>query len=443
MRATALLRDPIVRRASGFVLPLLLLGASGSSAQVAEPEIYDVEGIRVVHAHAPGGEVVAARLYLLGGARQLTPETAGIEWLILLASERGTVGFPGDSLRRAEARTGSRFFTSVGADWSVIGFSGLDDELELSWRLLADRVARPTLDPATIEIVRNQALTSLRAANDDPDAIVQRVAEGIAYEAHPYAVDVEGTEASLAALGTDDLKAYHAAHFVRSRMLLAIVGPVERPVVEALVRGTLGALPLGSYAWAPPPLWSKQEARVMVEARPLPTNYISGYFGGPSAADPDYPAFQVAVTVLSGYVGSEIRQQGLSYSAGASVVERAASGGAIFVSTVNPRASLEVINDAIELFREGTIPRSVLRGFAEDSMLDYYLSNQTSAQQAAFMASSLLLKGRPQTVVEWVSDLRAIAGGDIRRIFRDYIQNIQYAYVGSEMAVPREEMLKW
>ena len=435
------------RRRVGRMLAALLLvfslGASAVAAQVGEPDVYTVEGVRVVHLNAPSREVAAVRLYLLGGARQLTPETAGVERLILGASARGTVGFPGDSLRRAQARTGSRFFTSVGPDWSVIGFAGLAEELESSWTILADRVARPALDPAEVEIVRNQALTSVRSGVDDPDVMVGRVAEGIAYESHPYAVDVDGTEASLSSLTVNDLRAYHAGQFVRSRMLLSIVGPVDRAAVERLVREGLGGLPLGSYAWTPPPLWSKPEARVTVTARPLPTNYIRGYFGGPAAADPDYTAFQVAVAVLSGYVSSEIRQRGLSYAAGASLIERAASGGAIHISTVNPAASLEVINDAIELFREGTIPRSLLRDYAESSTLDYYLSNQTSAQQAEFLASSLLLRGRPQSVVEWVADLRSIAGNDIRRVFRSYIQHIQYAYLGSEMAVPREEMLKW
>lgn len=428
--------------ALGAALLGFSLGTAGVAGQVGEPQVYEVDGVRVAHLEAEGREVAAIRLYLLGGARQLTPETAGVERLLLAASGRGTVGFPGDSLRRAQARTGSRFFTSVGPDWSVIGFTGLVEELESSWAILADRVGRPSLEDSQVEIVRNQALTSVRAGADDPDEMVRRIGERMAYESHPYEVDVLGTEASLTTLTPEDLRAYHGAQFVRSRMLLSIVGPVDRETVEEMVRDGLGGLPLGAYAWVPPPLWSKREARVMAEARSLPTNYIRGYFAGPATTDSDYPAFQVAVTVLSGYVSSEIRERGLSYAAGASLIERAATGGFVHVSTVNPGASLDVINDAVELFSEGTIPRSLLRDYAEGSALEYYLSNQTSAQQADFLASSLLLRGRPQSVVGWVEDLRGVSGNDIRSVFRNYIRNIQYAYLGSEMAVPREEMLK-
>jgi zinc protease len=439
-------RVAAARRVAGRAFRAALVGASvlavDLAGQVGEPQVYEVESVRVVHLDARSREVAAVRLYLLGGARQLSPETAGVERLILAASARGTVGFPGDSLRMAQARTGSRFFTSTGADWSVIGFTGLAEELESSWAILADRVTRPSLDVTSVDIVRNQALTSVRAGADDPDAMVRRIAERIAFENHPYEVDPLGTEASLTALTVEDLKAYHTTHFARSRMLLSLVGPVDRQTVERLVREGLGMLPLGSYAWSPPPLWRQAAARVSVEDRSLPTNYVRGYFAGPAPSDRDYAAFQVAVTILSGYVSSEIRRRGLSYAAGASLIERAASGGFVHVSTVNPGASLEVINDAIELFSENTIQRSVFRNYAEDSTLDYYLSNQTSAQQAEFLASSLLLRGRPQSVVEWVEDLRSVSGTDVRRVFRNYIRNIQYAYLGSEMAAPRKEMLE-
>ena len=66
---------------------------------------FDVDGVRVIHRRTTTGLVVA-NLYLLGGVRLVTPATAGIEPMLLEVTERGTVGFPGDSLRRAMARTG-------------------------------------------------------------------------------------------------------------------------------------------------------------------------------------------------------------------------------------------------------------------------------------------------------------------------------------------------
>jgi len=47
----------------------LTAGASAVSAQVPPPEVYEVEGVRVVQSVQPERELVAARLYLLGGSR--------------------------------------------------------------------------------------------------------------------------------------------------------------------------------------------------------------------------------------------------------------------------------------------------------------------------------------------------------------------------------------
>ena len=429
------------------VVALALVGAldgmGGLAGQVSQPVVYDVEGVRVVQMAIPGRAVMAAHLYLLGGARQLTPATSGIESLILNASEYGTDGFPGETVRKEQVSTGARFFVRTTADWSVIGFTGLVEDFDRSWAVLADRVMRPSLDSASLEIIRNQALTSVRARTDDPDDAVRMLAERLAFEGHPYVVDVDGTEESLGRITVDDLRAYHDEHFVRSRMLLSVVGAVDRPAVESAIRSTLGTLPVGSYTWQLPPSWAKETPGLSVEARSLPTNYILGYFGGPTSAHEHYPAFQVAVRILAGSVSDEIRARGLSYAAGAQMVDRAAAGGGVYVSTVDPAESMRIVNDAISMFRASTIPRYQLRRYATRSSLQYYLSNQTSSQQAEFLASSVLFRGSPQSVADWVQDFRGVAGNEVRRMFNIYIRNIQYAFLGRPNLVPRARMLRY
>ena len=418
------------------------VATQGVAGQESQPVVYEADNVRVVQLTATGGDLVAAHLYLLGGAQQLTSGTAGIERLILLASRRGTEGFPGDAVVEAQVSTGSRFFVRTTPDWSVLGFTGLAEEFDRSWAVLADRVMRPSLDPAEVEIVRNQALVSVRAANDDPDGRVQLLAERLAFAGHAYSVDTFGTEETLSGLTSDHLRAYHDDQFVRSRMLLSVVGSVDRSVVESAIRSTLASLPLGSYSWTLPPRWAGFAPDIVVEERALPTNYILGYFGGPTTAGEDYPAFQVAVIALSGFISSRVRERGLSYAGGARFVDRAAAGGGIYVSTVDPEESLKIVNEGITSFSEGTIPRYLLRDYAESTALDYYLSNQTHSQQADFLAESLLLRGQLTTVRSWVEALRGVSGNQIRQIFRRYIRNIQYAFLGSPRAVPREQMLR-
>jgi hypothetical protein len=96
------------------VLAIALLAGSASAqarrggAPPAGPDTgtiaYDVDGIRVIQRHTGTGDIVVANLYLLGGVRQVTAANAGIELLLLEASERGTRTYSRDRLRRSMAQ---------------------------------------------------------------------------------------------------------------------------------------------------------------------------------------------------------------------------------------------------------------------------------------------------------------------------------------------------
>lgn len=425
----------------------VLLGAGGRDAPGvasggAAATVFDVDGIRVLHAPVQHNDVVAVNLYLLGGARQVTETTAGIEPLLLHASERGTERFPGTSVLEAQVRTGSRVFVAPGPDWTTFGFGGLAEEFEATWEVFADRILHPTLETDAVEVARNRMLTAARARGDDPDALVARLAASLAFAGHAYGVPTAGTESSLAALTVEDLRRYHAEQMVKSRMLLVVVGDVSRERIENAVRGTLATLPAGAYEWTMPERWTASDARVAVRQHAIATNYILGYFGGPRASDRRHPAFEVAVEVLSYFIHSAIREEGFSYAANAYVLDRAASGGAIYVTTTRPEETIEIVNQAIDLLQEGVFRRSDLRARGENQVMNYYLANETNGEQASFLGRTYLYRGVTQSSEEFVEFLRGIDPADVRRVARDYFGNIQYAFVGDTLRVPRAEMEK-
>jgi zinc protease len=77
---------------------------------------FEVSGIPVILRRVTANNVVAANLYLLGGTRQLTPATQGIENFLLEATEHGTAKYPRDVLRGKMALLGSTI--AVGPGWT-------------------------------------------------------------------------------------------------------------------------------------------------------------------------------------------------------------------------------------------------------------------------------------------------------------------------------------
>jgi zinc protease len=421
---------------------------AAAAAAVAAPAVlapdtavttkFEVAGIPVILRRNPANEVVVANLYLLGGARQLTPQTAGIETLLLAASERGTRRFPGSTLRQRTARLGSTIGIEANEDWSVIGLHAIRSTFDSTWALLADRVVAPTLESNDVEIVRAQMLTGVRERRTDPDNAVTELADSVLFGQHPYAVPTTGTEASLSALTVAQLRQYHAQQVVTSRMLLVVVGNVDRPQIERLVRATLGTLPRGAYRWTSPPALPEGGRAVAFDNRMLPTNYLLGYVPGPAATSPDYTALRVATAVLSGRLFTEVRsRRNLSYAVESPFLERSHAVGGLYVTTVDPNAVLRIMRDELTALQSDQVEAAGLKRLEQQFITEYYLKNETNADQANVLARAELYQGDYRATDRFMEELRRVTPADVERVAKTYLSNFRFAFVGDTTKVDR------
>ena len=217
------LRRQQERRAMIVTLCVLLLAAAQAPAHQTPDTVtlaYDASGVQVIQRVNRATDVVAVRLYLLGGTRQLTPATAGIETLLLEASAHGTTAYPGDEATRAMARTGSEVVLEPGADWTVFGFVGLAGEFTPS----CDRFCRPAHTSDTVGRCGPAgagATARRRAGHATPipttDSRCWRIRR--ASRATPTPSTPRARTDSLRRLTATDLKAYLHDQMVRSRLL--------------------------------------------------------------------------------------------------------------------------------------------------------------------------------------------------------------------------------
>jgi zinc protease len=407
-------------------------------------EQFEVAGIPVILRRVPANNVVAANLYLLGGTRQLTPETQGIELLLLEASERGTAKYPKEALRRRMAQLGSAIGVSPGLDWTAIGLRSTVAGFDSTWAILADRLVAPRLDPAEVAQVQEVLVTAVRQRRDSPDALLEHLADSIAFVGHPYALDPVGTEASLAALTVDALKRYHAEQVVTSRMLLVVVGNVSRARVERLVRTTLGRLPRGGHAWSLPEPPAALPGAYVIEARTLPTNYLQGWFHGPRADTREYTALRLACAILSGRLFTEVRsRRNLSYSVNAPFEERAFATGGLYVTTTQPDDVLLVMQQQLAALKDGRITDEGLERLVQQFIVTYFLDNETNADQANMLARAALYRGDFRAAARFVDELRSITPTEIRDAARRYMKDVRWAYVGDPRRVTPARLLRF
>ena len=414
-----------------------IASSASTKAAVATTSDFLVDGVHVVLRQTTANDVVAANLYLLGGTRQLTPTTQGIEAMLLIASERGTRRFSKDALRALTARLGSDIVIDPGVDWTMIGARSLRDSFDSTWMVLADRVTAPRLDSSEVERVREQILSDISTRRDSPDALVTALADSVTWLGHPYSLEPFGSAESIARIRLADLRNYEREQMNTSRMLLVVVGNVDRAKIEQLIHGTIGKQPSGNYRWTPPPTLATGAPSLTVAARALPTNYLLGYYAGPPASSSDYPALRVAAAVLSGRLFSEIRsRRNLTYAVDAPFIERAASAGGLYVTTTAPETTLALMRAEVKRLQEDEIDPSGLERLVQQFITEYFLNNETSAAQADFIARAVLYRGSALAADRFVDELRAVSPKDVKRIARTYMRGIHFAYVGDPAAAP-------
>ena len=418
--------------------PALLLAAAGAPGRVA-PAIaadtlttaYEVSGLRVIQRVNRATDVVAVHLYLLGGTRQLTAGTLGIEALLLRASAYGTERYPGEEASRAMARTGCVVSLDADVNWTVFGFTGLARDVDAAWDVLADRVMRPALSEPAVARARGTLVTWAHTRYTNPDARIHVLATKALFADHPYALDPWGSEASLAALTVDQLTSYAREQMVTSRMLLVIVGNVEREHAESLVAATLGRLPRGDYRWTLPPPAPQADYHWLVEHRATPTNYVLGYFTGPPATERSYWAFRVATSILDAQIRSSVRtRRGLSYAAFAPFLDRAVPMGGAYASTPRPDEVVSLIIEAVQALQLRQMDLVDLTRFLNSYTFDYLVQNASAADQADFLARAELYLGSFRQGEEFVKRLRSVSPVEVQAVAVRYMTRMQFAYLG-------------
>src|SRR5271163_2559426 len=176
-----------MRRSAGVLAVLLAavvtaapLGAQGAAPTALSGAVVDsttsrfvVGGIPVILRRSTSANVVTADVYLLGGTRQTTDLTAGIEPFLLDVSEQGTRHFPKTVLRHVMATLGTSIAIDPTPDWTSIGVRATPSTFDSTWAVLADRLMFPTVDTTEVELLRQQYASAVRQRRDSPDALLE------------------------------------------------------------------------------------------------------------------------------------------------------------------------------------------------------------------------------------------------------------------------------
>jgi zinc protease len=246
----------------------------------------------------------------------------GLASLTAAMLTQGAGGLDADTVAERVEGVGAELSTGASRDNNFVQVRSLSDAeaLEVAVDTLTKVLAEPTFDPSEFERVRENRLTGLRLAEQDPGDVGQKALYRAIFGEHPYASDPSGTAESVAALSVEDLRRFHRRFYGASNATVAIVGDLERAQAEALAARVTADLPSAGPAPPLPPVTALDQASIAEIAFPSSQTHVYAGQPGMRRGDPDYFPLYVGNHILGGsglvsLLMEEVREKrGLSYS---------------------------------------------------------------------------------------------------------------------------------
>jgi zinc protease len=303
-------------------LLLLALGLLGPAVALAAVDIQQwtlPSGARVSFVQTRALPMVDIQLDFPAGGAYAPADRAGLAGMVAGMLDAGTGSLDENALADRFADIGAQFGAGAETDRASVSVRTLSSERERSTAvgLLADILSAPAFPAEVLERERERAIAGLRESETQPGYLAERAFLREIYGTHPYGT--APSEASLKAITRDDLRRFHARHYVASAAHVSLVGDLSREQADAIARQLTDRLPEGN-----PPLAltlpALPEGRTVRIDNPSAQAHILIGMPGLRRDDPDYYALVAGNYVLGGggFVSrlmKEVREQrGFAYS---------------------------------------------------------------------------------------------------------------------------------
>lgn len=399
------------------------------------PEVTDVRldnGARLLV--VPNREVplVTVDVVLPGGQAADPDGLEGVSILTASLLESGTSSRGWDEIVGELDRIGATLDATAEADRVRISLAALTEMLDPAVEILADVVVDPVFPEARLETLRRQAMGALATQRSQPPALARRVLLREVYEGHPYGRQT--TEATLSAIGRDDLVAHHARWYRPASALIVVAGDVEASDVQRRLNEVFDAWRGGaarSPGARPAPTADRvRDGGIVLVHRPgaVQAEVRIGYPLPPGDRE-GWTALEVAAHHLgatpSGLLHRTLREEyGWTYSATATAERRIDVGLLEVAFATRNEVALDALAEARRLIDEvrGRPMAEADLEAAVDFLTGVLPLRSETPQQIAERVSRRVLLGLDPSGVERVSArLRALTAGEVRAAFADAV----------------------
>src|SRR5262245_19441884 len=351
-----------------------------------------------------------------------------------------------NALRLADAIEflGANLATTSSFDASAVRLNVPVSHLKDALPLMADVVLRPTFAEAELNRLRQERLTALLQAKDDPESVAPLAFARTVFGPTPrYGTAIGGTETTLKGFSVADLKSFHGSMYQPGNSVVVVVGDVKAdailPQLEMQFGSWKGAGPSTGGSTRKPVPQAAQVAQGQITIVDMPGAAQSqiriGWVGVPRST-PDYFPIEVLNTILGGSFTSRLNQNlreehQYSYGASSRFDMRLSAGafqaGAGVQTDKTSEALHEFFNELNGILKP--IPAEELAKAKNYAALSFPSEFETSGDLSSKMEEMIVYGLPDRHFAEYVDNLQKVTAAAVQKVAATYIQPQSFAVV--------------
>jgi len=258
-------------------------------------------GLRVMLKEIHTAPVTSTWIWYGIGSRNELPGKTGLSHWVEHMQFKGTRKFTSEDIDNLVSRVGgySNAFTSP--DWTTYFETMPSAHLHATLELEADRMVNSLFDPVEVETERTVIISEREGSENYPEFRLDEAVQLRSFQAHPYRHEVLGFKGDLISISRDDLFEHYRQYYQPANAILCIAGDISPESVLEDVENLFGSIPPAPLIRSiPSPEKALTPGDTVELEGPGEAHYLEIAWRCPAANDPDFFAYSIIESLLSG-----------------------------------------------------------------------------------------------------------------------------------------------
>jgi len=389
-------------------------------------------GLRVIIEEDHRNPIVVFSVFIdVGAAYEEDYLGSGISHLVEHMLFKGTKKYRPGAIEDILHTYGGKISGFTSYDYTGYRITILKEHKALALDVLKEMLTRPTFDSKELKKEKQVIEREMELNRDDPGRRVSRLTFSNAYIRHPYSEPVIGHRENFRRLGRKDLLKFFKSSYTPEKMVIAVVGDIDRGVMLDEMNCLLGKIPRVGNKPIALPEEPEQITSCFVEENldNIEGAYLNIAYHSTELLNNDLYPMDLLSFILgqgeSSILNNNVRMKKELVLSISSYNYTPKDDGLFIVSSVLKEAKVKTAIDAIleeiELVKEKGVSGGDLQKAKNNFLAGYIYQKESIESKANDLAMAEVLTGNPRFFEEYIERIKSVSLEDIQRVAKKYL----------------------